>query len=337
MANLSSILAGNVPLTSNTGLLEALAEKRHTRLLTLVLAPHIPFTAEVVPPLLEVLDELEGGGGLDLFLGHLGSATPETWRIVSILRERFDRFTAIVPFAATPGATQVALGADALMMGEASSLAPLEPPRVKGVNLATGTGDRLSLSAYDVHHYISFMKRQLGGALDPNSEVLKHLWEHIDPLVVGATERAHQANRQVARRCLETHLDAEEDAERVDAILDELASGRFGHRFPITRRDCERRLGLSVIKPPKDLWADVWALHEYYQGVLELEADLNLEDHQHYTFGFDGFIDTGKTRRVLVRVNRVDDKGRTLADRPTLHRWVEPQTRDVVLDEELEL
>ncbi len=336
---LPAVRAGHGPRTPNRDRIGPRARRRQGRLLTIVLAPTVQLKSTLMPPLLEVLQTLAPGGGVDVMVDALGGATAEAWRVVSVLRDRFDSYNAIVPFAASPGATQVALGANALIMGEASSLAPIEPPRVKGLEVAGGDDSRLSMSAYDVQHYIRFLQRELapGEKLDAASPALAQLWSRVDPLVVGATERAHQTNRTVTRRCLETHLDPDKDAARIDGVLRHFADSGLGHRFPITRRDCELRLGLDVIKPPEDLWGAVWNLHGYYRRMLDLEGDLQLGEAQHYLVGFDGFIDTLETRRVLLRVTRCDEAGRPLADKATLHRWVSPQAREVKLDEELEL
>ncbi len=333
---LNEVLEGNVPLTSNHDQLAELGRLRESRILALVLAPGVQLRTGFIPPLLDVLETLPEGGGLDLFVDTLGAASEESWRIVSMLRARFDRYTAIVPFAATPGATQIALGADELMMGEASSLAPIEPARLKAVR--DDDGENRTMSAYDVHHYLQFVQRALGvDRLPPDSPLWTALVNRVDPMVIGITEKAHQINRLVTRRCLETHIDPETDDARIEAVLDEVGAGTLGRRFPITRRDCERRLGLDVIKPAREIGQAVWALHAYYRQMLDLEGDLQLGDKQHYTVGYDGFIDTLEERRVLLRITRVDEHGRPIATKPVLHRWVSPVGRDVVLDEELEL
>lgn len=334
---LSEVLEGHVPLTSNRPLIEALTTARESRFLAVVLSPSVQLGSQIIPPLLEVLETLPEGGGLDLFVDCLGGASEEAWRIVSILRERFDRYTAIVPFSASPGASQVALGADELMMGEASSLAPLEPARLRKIELAGGN-EKVSMSAYDVHHYLSFLERELRleGGLSASSPILEQILARIDPLVVGATEKAHQVNRLVTRRCLETHLDPDRDHEQIERILEELGAGFISHKFPVTRRDCENRLGLRVLKPDRDLWASIWSLHGYYTRMWDLEGELVLAD-KYYCVGYDGFIDTADERRVLIRITRTDERGRPLTDKPTLHRWVRPKGRDVVLDQELEL
>ncbi len=329
---LSELLEGKVPLTSNHGLLERISKRAGHTAVAIVLAPSVRLTAEVAHPLLEVLAHVEGDH-VDVVLDALGPATEETWRVVSLLREMFEGFDAIIPFAASPGATLVALGADQLVMGPASSLAPLEPARLKALEHADG--QRIPLSVGDARHYLKFAATSL---VDPAAKgaAMNRLIENLDPLVVGATARAHSANRLILERCLSTHLQGEDDAPRVEAICAEFADGPFTHRFPITRRDC-RRLGLQVAGTDgADWWAASAELRDYYLEALGLEGDLMLGERR-FAVAFDGFIDSAKARRVLLRVTRLDERGHAVADRPPLQRWVSPQARDVVLDEELEL
>ncbi len=326
-ATLDDILTGHVPLTSNRRLIESVTTARESRFLAVVLAPEVKLSSELAPPLLEVLDSMPEGGGLDLFVDTLGGASEEAWRVVSVLRERFDRYTAIIPFAASPGATQVAFGSNELMMGEASSLSPIEPARLRRVETAEGAV--VPMSAYDVQHYLNFLKRAFGDATIPPAATAD-LWERVDPLVVGATEKQHQSNLQTTRRCLGTHRD-EATVERVIAAIDGLTV-----RFPITRRDCESRLGLSVLKPSRDLWAHVWELYGYYDRMFNLSGDMMLGE-QHYAVEYDGFIDSIDERRVLIRITRLDERGHPVADRQPIRRWVRPVSREVKVDEQLEL
>ncbi len=328
--SLNDILDGHVPLTSNRRLIESLTTARESRFLGLMLAPDVRVDAQIAIPLLEVLDSIEEGGSLDVMVDAFGGANPETWRIVSILRERFDRITAVVPFAASPGATQVALGANELLMGEAASLSPIEPPRLRRVD-TQGHG-RIAVSSHDLAQYVGFLKEALGVAsISPDSPSLGHVWEVTDPIVVAATEKSHRDDLETTKRCLGTHL-SEEAAARV---MRELGGG--SHKFPITRRDCESRLGLNVIKPARDLWSPVWALYQYYEKMFDLTGDMVLGEGQYYTLDFDGFIDTLEARRVLIRVTRTDERGHPVPEVAPIRRWVQPVGREVRVDTELEL
>lgn len=313
--SLTKILDGELPVPRNQALMERICALRGRPLIALVLDAGVPLDTRSVTPLLEVMRTLPRGP-VDIFLDQLGRAGPETWRIVAMLRERFTEITALVPFAASPGATQVALGADELVMTECASLSPLEPARTR-VNDA-GEPD-LAISAFDVRHYLRFLQEQLDAPLAPDSPALVDLWSRLDPLVVGATARSHEGNVEVTRRCLQTHLS---DPSTLDAVLDELGSGRLSHRFPVTARDCER-MGLAVVRPGEALTAAITDLHAYYQHTLGLEGALQTED-QHYTVSYDGFVDTVQERRMWLRITRTDERGRALSDKPPLRRWTRP-------------
>jgi hypothetical protein len=335
--SLTEALEDSLPLNSNRAQIEAISKRRERPLLAIVLAPDAHLNRKAFPPLLEVLDEMGDLEDADVLLQTLGGASEETWRLVSTLRGRLGNYTAIVPFAASPGATQVALGADRLLMGDASSLAPLEPAHLRTLDVSA-SAERLPVTADDVHWFIEFLRSHLRieGEISLDSPALAHLLDRVDPLTVGATERARRFMRLLMRRTLETHLDRQDDAERIDRVVDRMTGGYLSHRFPVTRRDCEHDLELTVERPEQSLWKDIWELTLYYEQMLELEGDLRFAD-RHFRVEFDGFIDTATARRVLVRVTRVDDRGRARADRPAFYRWIRPGSQDVELNTEVSI
>jgi len=98
--SLHDVLERHFPLPDNRAEIEAITGIRHRRFVALVLAPTQQLTRGTIRPLVEVLDSLPGGGGLDVFVDRLGEACEEVWRVVSLLREHFDNYATIVPFAA---------------------------------------------------------------------------------------------------------------------------------------------------------------------------------------------------------------------------------------------
>lgn len=311
--SLAEVLEGHFPLTSNRQLLQDIASIRQRRVLALVLAPHVLLDRGAIDPVVGVLRGLRGATAIDLFLDGQGPTTPESWRVVSALREHFDRLTAIVPFAASPGATMLALGANELLMTDVASLSPLEPwslsaelQRLRGELRALGHGGRETAQS------------------------------RLDPRDLGAVERAFATLGALSRRILETHLDAQRDAEKIEGLLAQLCEGDLLPSFPFTRRDCEQRLGLTVLKPDETLAAAVWKLHEYYRQMFDIEGDWVWND-RHFSISYDGFIDTLDERRVLVRIHKLDERGRRVSDGPVLTRWVRPGAKEVVIDRELAL
>ena len=332
---LKSFIEGKVPVTENRALIRDFVLHRETKFVSVSLAPRVELTQKTTAVLFEQLESLGVGGSVDIFLGRLGRATGEAWRLVSILRERFDMITAVVPYSATAGATQVALGADAILMTEAASLSPIEPPlrRMSGDDTTVGM-----TSSFDVHHFVGFLKREFGlDEMTDEAAANSTLWNRVDPLSVGAAERSYQNDRIVTRRCLETHLDPEGDRARINRVMNEVTSGVLSSHFPITRRDCEARLGLKVLKPGARLSSAVMSLYRYYEDLFELEGNANFGPDENYLVSYDGFIDTQDERRILLRVRRCNEDGEPLANAQVLQKWVRPLEQAVAHGTEVEL
>lgn len=332
--SLSEILEGHLPMTSNSELIGAIELIRRRPLIAVVLSPGARLDPSMMAPLSDILGAVKADGGVDVLTAQMGSASPETWRLVSALREMFGSYDALVPFAATTAASQVALGADRMVMGPMASLAPIEPARVRLVE-AEGRG-KLAITADDFRHFISFLDGEAQAEGVPLAELGAGLVERLDPLVVGATEKRRQLHRQITRRCLESHLSGEEQQAQVERIVDDMCGGLLSEQFPVTRRDCEGRLGLQITRPEADLEGALRALHDYYGQMLAIEGDF-LWHERHFSVNFDGFIDALGDRRVLVRLDRVDERGRRLGEKPALVRWIKPGGQDVVMNELVEL
>ena len=64
---------------------------------------------------------------IDFMIISNGGDPITSLRIISILRERFEHITVIVPYVAYSAATILALGADDIMMHPFSNLGPVDP------------------------------------------------------------------------------------------------------------------------------------------------------------------------------------------------------------------
>jgi ClpP class serine protease len=72
---------------------------------------------DVICELLAQLQALpDGTKNLDLLIGSNGGDATVAWRIVSLIRERVETFSVLVPQAAFSAATLIALGADEIVM-----------------------------------------------------------------------------------------------------------------------------------------------------------------------------------------------------------------------------
>lgn len=169
--------------------------------------------------------------------------------------------------------------------------------------------------------------------------IVGKLFEHIEPLVIGAVERAYALSRLITQKVLETHLDSSKEKEKIDRIVNKIGGEYFSHSFPITRRDVERELQLKVEKPDPELFEAMWKLYEYYRGcfsnaqhmTLSMEqrglkgqvarADINIIVHVL------GYIDALSDRRVLVQIRQVgkDPNSDMIRENIVSTRWIKPQ------------
>ena len=67
---------------------------------------------------------------IDLLIVSMGGDATVAWRIVSMLKERFEKVSALLPFTAYSAATLLALGANEIWMHPFSNLGPVDPQLV---------------------------------------------------------------------------------------------------------------------------------------------------------------------------------------------------------------
>jgi hypothetical protein len=231
--------------------------------------------------LFEHLRRLGHHDQLGLWISSRGGATEVPVKLVSLLREYTDRFTVLVPYRAHSAATQVALGADEIVMTPMSELGPVDPTRRHPLlpKEDTGPGNPIPISVQDLRHVLQFVEREVGGKqkLTPEAAatIYTALFEKVHPLAIGALEQSWGLAQQVCERVLSTHMDPEKDAGRIKAIVDRLSDHYKSHLYQIDRREA-KEIGLKV-RDATDQEADaMWSLLIAFMGGLQLSGDAAL-------------------------------------------------------------
>ena len=84
--------------------------------------------ADAVREFIDQLDAISvGDSGVDILIHSTGGDALTAWKLMSILRERFDEVAVLVPYMAFSAATIFALGADEIVMHPHASLGPIDP------------------------------------------------------------------------------------------------------------------------------------------------------------------------------------------------------------------
>jgi ClpP class serine protease len=72
------------------------------------------------------IDAIKETKQIDVLLHSTGGDGLTAWKLMSILRERFDALSVLIPFMAFSAATLFALGADEIIMHPHASLDPID-------------------------------------------------------------------------------------------------------------------------------------------------------------------------------------------------------------------
>jgi len=326
-----------IEVPENSVLIGEIQEKRKNALVSLVLHAGVQLDNSIILPLFEILRKNGITERLDLFLFTTGGATEVPWRIVSLLREFCSEYYAIIPHIALSAGTHIALGANALVMSEISTLGPVDPTRNHPLLPKDKNDNPIPVSVEDLKHCIKFISQQIEEKYTPSdmATIINTLFNHIEPLAIGAIEQSYMLSRYITQKVLETHLNPNEHEEKIKKIVAKIGGEYYSHSFPITRRDVEKDLGLSVIRPDQELWNSVWNLHLYYQSLLGKEMKLTLgfknaqgiEQKEDFFIDILGFIDIINERRVLVGVKKIVKKGDKLQEIGLFKGWVVPVSK----------
>lgn len=323
-------------IEDNKALRDAVEAQRGGRpLVTLILRDGVLLTPHLIPPLYEVLKARGHVKELDLWLHTLGGQTEVPWQVVSLVREFCDKFTVVVPKDARSAGTHISLGADSLILGPLSTLGPVDPTTQHALLPRDANGNTIPVSVEDLKHCIRFISNQLKAqeieGKDPQryspadmATIVGHIFEHINPLAIGAVERAYELSRMITRRVLETHLDPVKDKDKITNIADKIGGGFYSHHFPLTRRDVENDLGLAVESAPEDFWSAVEKAQAYYTANFDNQLVApGAAGQRPAIFVLAGFVESAGERRVLVHAEIPPTKP-DAKDGQMVQRWVRP-------------
>jgi hypothetical protein len=258
--------------------------------------------------------------GLDLFLcAHRGDLSVP-WQMVTMIREVFDSFSVIVPYKAHGPATMIALGADAIIMGERGELSPIETS-------IDGDPENPTLGAADVAALRSLMESFGKLREKQRMEAFLRVMDKLDPLLVGRMKKRTEQIRADCLRLLEKRkrpFRAGVNARIVSRLFSNLTSPQHS----VTRTEAAQEIGLKHVRTDKALEPLLWELQTLYeqeftsQGKICLES--LLEEHGHDEEVFQNlklaYVESAKRTRVL----RCDMKVRRVREYPPTIRF-DPQ------------
>ncbi len=226
---------------------------------------------DAVREFIDQLDRIKEGDSIDVLLHSTGGDALAAWKLMSILRERFDNVAVLVPYMAFSAATVFALGADDIVMHPHASLGPIDPQ----IKMTLPDGTQRSFSFEDLGAFLRFLAEEVQITeqefLSPISE---KLFSVVDPLNVGAAKRASELSTQVGERLLGMHMTGVEGRATARRIAEDLNKSFFSHGDAVTRTRA-RELQLQIADDDEQLESLMWQAYLGIEGYMDLRKQYN--------------------------------------------------------------
>lgn len=253
------------------GLYQAHEKKRKRPLIVYVtsIRQNMPsqMATDAIPTIIEQINQIpQDKKEVDFLIISNGGDPIMSLRTISILRERFNRVSVIVPFVAFSAATILALGADEIVMHPYSNLGPLDPQLSIVKPNAQGQPAQIQFSSEDIRSYIEFIRSDVGIS-DPEQLIaaFNSLAAEVGPVRIGTSKRSQLLSMSLSTKMLETHLG---DKEKAEEIAKALNMSYFHHGYAVGRREA-KDMGLNVILPEKELEDIMWSIWQDFSNEMK--------------------------------------------------------------------
>lgn len=227
-----------------------------------------------VPELLDQLQCLPAETKkLDLLIVSDGGDPTVAWRIVSLIRERADNFSVLVPQAAFSAATLIVLGANEVIMHPNGNLGPTDPQiRIQRRGGKDGTTDAVGFGSEDLMAFLRFSREHVG-LTDPEHllSVYSKFCDEVGTVGVGVSARSALLSVTMGEKLLLLHMKGVEEKPVARTISEKLTRDYFHHGYPVNRTEA-KEIGLKVADKDQELEDLMW------QVWSDLSAELKIRE-----------------------------------------------------------
>lgn len=206
---------------------------------------------------------------VDLLIESTGGDGLTSWRIISLLRQRFEKVNVLVPHSAFSAATLLALGADEIIMGKYGSLGPIDPQ----ITVKQKDGSIQQFGYEDITAFISFAKEEAGLTEQMYSKhAFEKLTDTVDPAVIGFAKRSSSLSTSIGERLLQQHM---EDKTQAKNIAEKLNKSFFNHGHALTRKEA-KEIGLNIVEADSETEKTMWDIHKSFEREINTRVPFNV-------------------------------------------------------------
>ncbi len=204
---------------------------------------------------------------VDILVHSTGGDPLAAWKLMSLIRERFEKVAVLVPFMAFSAATLFALGADEIVMHPHASLGPIDPQ----IQMPQPDGTVRRFAYEDVGAFLRFLSAEVKISEQAQiAAIIEKLFSVVDPVNVGAAKRASELSSDIGERLLLTHMKGEE-TERARQIAENLNKSFFAHGDAVSRRRA-KELHLKIASEDARFERLIWDAYVGLESYMEFRV-----------------------------------------------------------------
>ena len=232
--------------------------------------PNIPGSINplIERPFIDIIQTIpQEEKNIAIFLYSTGGDANTAWKLISLLRERFDKITVIVPYMAYSAATMFALGADEIIMHPYANLGPIDPQ----ITMRTSEGKK-QFAYEDLCAFFRFLKTEANiNGEEQITRLMEKMFTRLEPQGVGFAHRASEMAGTIGERMLKMHMD---DQYKAKQIASNLNRSFFNHGDAVSRA-LAKKMGLSIKEIDSDFENLIWETFLVLESFMKLREDFN--------------------------------------------------------------
>lgn len=226
---------------------------------------------DVIPQIIKHMNMIEKTEkGIDILIISTGGDAIVPIRIVTLLRDRYKKLGAIVPYTAYSAATLLVLGADEIIMHPYSNLGPVDP------QLVVNKKDQQPMAfAYeDIKKYIEFIKDIGISDQDLMEKAFELLTKEVGTVPIGFAKRSSQLALTASEKLLSLHM---EDKAKAKTISEQLNTAFYHHGYPLAREEA-KQIGLNIVDSDEEMEGYMWEICEDFSEEMKFNQPFNLQE-----------------------------------------------------------
>ena len=253
-------------------LYKKIIEKRGRPLITYVtsIRPGMAgsMTQDAIPIIIEHINKIpKNNNGIDILILSTGGDPIVSWRIISLLRQRFEKVGVIIPYMAYSAATLLALGADEILMHPYANLGPVDPQLViqKPNQLTEVFGYE------DIKKYIEFIKDIGISDQELLQKCFEKLTNEVGTIKIGVAKRGSQLALSMSEKLLNLHMT---DSAQAKAISETLNTAFYHHGYPLSLSEA-KDIGLNIIDIDNEMENIMWDICNSFSSEMKFNDAFN--------------------------------------------------------------